>query len=37
MKRLGVIELFPGAVIAALIAGAAATLCYLLSAKYGEN
>src|SRR5262245_59075910 len=26
MKRLGVIELFPGAVIAALIAGAAATL-----------
>ncbi|HEX5081769.1 MAG TPA: hypothetical protein VFY40_06980 [Blastocatellia bacterium] len=37
MKRLGFIELFPGSVIAALIAGAAATLCYLLSGKYGDG
>jgi hypothetical protein len=37
MKRLGFIELFPGSVIAALLAGAAATICYLLSAKYGDG
>jgi hypothetical protein len=37
MKRLGLIELFPGAVIASLLAAAAATLCYLLSAKYGDG
>jgi hypothetical protein len=37
MKRLGFIELFPGSVIAALLAGAAAMFCYLLSAKYGDG
>jgi hypothetical protein len=37
LKHFGIIELFPGAVIAALLAGAAATLLYLLSAKYGDG
>jgi hypothetical protein len=37
MKRLGLIELFPGAVIAALLAGAASMLFYQLSAKYGDG
>jgi hypothetical protein len=36
LKRLGLIELFPGTLIAAVLAGAAALLFYLLSAKYGE-
>jgi hypothetical protein len=37
LKRFGLIEFFPGAVIAALLAGAAVTLLYLLSAKYGDG
>ncbi|HEY7181046.1 MAG TPA: hypothetical protein VIC84_06490 [Blastocatellia bacterium] len=37
LKRLGLIELFPGTVIASLLAGAAAVLFYLLSAKYGDG
>jgi hypothetical protein len=37
LKRFGLIELFPGTAIAALLAGAAATLFYSLSAKYTEN
>ncbi|MBO0725061.1 MAG: hypothetical protein J2P52_05645, partial [Blastocatellia bacterium] len=36
LKRLGLIELFPGTVIASLLAGASALLFYLLSAKYGD-
>jgi hypothetical protein len=37
LKRLGLIELFPGTLTAALLAGAASLLFYLLSAKYGEG
>src|SRR5262252_4346579 len=37
LKRLGLIELFPGTVIASLLAGAAALLFYLLSVKYGDG
>jgi hypothetical protein len=37
LKRLGLIGLFPGTVIASLLAGAAAVLFYLLSAKYGDG
>src|SRR5215467_1749783 len=37
LKRLGLIELFPGTVIAALLAGAASLLFYLLSARYGDG
>ncbi|HEY8459444.1 MAG TPA: hypothetical protein VIM99_03640 [Blastocatellia bacterium] len=37
LKRSGLIEHFPGAAVAALLAGAAATLFYLLSAKYGDG
>jgi hypothetical protein len=37
LKRLGLIEYFPGTVIAALLAGAAALFFYLLSAKYGDS
>jgi hypothetical protein len=37
LKRLGLIEIFPGAVIASLLAGAAATLFYLISAKYDDG
>src|SRR5882672_178474 len=37
LKRLGLIELFPGTLIAALLAGAASLLFYLLSAKYDEG
>jgi len=37
LKRLGLIELFPGTLIAALLAGAASLLFYLLSARYGDG
>src|SRR5215510_5762456 len=37
LKRLGLIELFPGTLIAALLAGAASLLFYLLSARYGDS
>jgi hypothetical protein len=37
LKRLGLIELFPGTLIAALLAGAAALLFYLLAARYGDG
>jgi hypothetical protein len=37
LKRLGLIELFPGTVIAAMLAGAASALFYLISAKYGDS
>ncbi len=37
LKRLGLIDLFPGTMIAALLAGVAATLFYLLSARYGDG
>jgi hypothetical protein len=37
LKRLGLIELFPGTLIAALLAGGASTLFYLLSARYGDG
>src|SRR5215813_12849995 len=37
LKRLGLIELFPGTLTAALLAGAASLLFYLFSAKYGEG
>ena len=37
IKRLGLIELFPGTLIAAMLAGAASLLFYLLSARYGDS
>ncbi len=37
LKMAGVIEPFPGTLIAALVAGAAALLFYLLSARYGDG
>src|SRR5215510_12168354 len=37
LKRLGLIELFPGTLIAAMLAGAASLLFYLLSARYGDS
>jgi hypothetical protein len=37
LKRLGLIELFPGTLIAALLACAASMLFYLLSARYGDG
>src|SRR5262245_28818350 len=37
LKRFGLIELFPGTLIAALLAGAASLLFYLLSARYGDG
>jgi hypothetical protein len=37
LKRFGLIELFPGMLIAALLAGAASLLFYLLSARYGDS
>src|SRR5688572_16923575 len=37
LKIFGHIERFPGAMIAALLAGAAAALFYLISAKYGDS
>ena len=37
LKRLGVIESFPGTFLAALLAGAASLLFYLLSARYGHD
>ena len=37
LKRLGLIELFPGTLIAALLAGAASLFFYLLSARYGDG
>src|SRR5262249_48865075 len=37
LKRAGVIESFPGTLIAALLAGAAALLFYLLSARHGAG
>ena len=37
LKRLGLIELFPGTLIAALLAGAASLLFYLLSSRYGDG
>jgi hypothetical protein len=37
LKRMGLIKLFPGALIAALLAGAASLLFYLLSARYGDD
>ncbi|HEY6402002.1 MAG TPA: hypothetical protein VI479_11375, partial [Blastocatellia bacterium] len=37
LKRFGLIELFPGAMIAALLSGSSAMLLYLLSAKYGDG
>ena len=37
LKRIGLIELFPGTLIAALLAGAASLLFYLLSARYGAG
>jgi hypothetical protein len=37
LKRLGVIESFPGTFLAALLAGAASMLFYLLSARYGHD
>jgi hypothetical protein len=37
LKRLGLIELFPGTFIAALLAAAASLLFYMLSARYGDS
>lgn len=37
LKQLGVIEFFPGTFVAALLAGAAAVLFYLLTAIYGAG
>jgi hypothetical protein len=37
LKRLGLIELFPGTLIAALLAGAASLAFYLLSARYADG
>ncbi len=37
LKRLGLIEPFPGTLIAAMLAGAASLLFYLLSARYGDD
>src|SRR5215813_13016459 len=37
IKRLGLIELFPGTLIAALLAATASLLFYLLSARYGDG
>ena len=37
LKRLGVIESFPGTLMAALLAGAASALFYLLSARHGAS
>src|SRR5215471_7352912 len=37
LKRLGLIELFPGTLIAALLACAGSMLFYLLSARYGAG
>ena len=37
LKRLGLIELFPGTLIATLLACAASMLFYLLSARYGDG
>jgi hypothetical protein len=37
LKRLGLIELFPGTLIAALLAAAASLLFYMLSARYGDS
>ncbi|HEV2664193.1 MAG TPA: hypothetical protein VG324_04745 [Blastocatellia bacterium] len=37
LKRLGLIELFPGTLTAASLAAAAALLFYLLSARYGDG
>jgi len=37
LKRLGLIEPFPGTLIAAMLAGAASLLFYLLSARYGDG
>src|SRR5262245_42651834 len=37
LKRLGLIELFPGTLTAALLAAAAAVLFYLLSARYDDG
>jgi len=37
LKRAGLIEPFPGKLMAALLAGAATALFYLLSAKYGAG
>jgi len=37
LRRLGVIETFPGTLVAALLAGAASALFYLLSARHGAN
>src|SRR5688572_22852189 len=37
LKRLGLIELFPGTLIAALLAGAASLFFYLLSARYADG
>jgi hypothetical protein len=37
LKHFGLIELFPGTLTAALLAGAASLLFYLLSARYGDG
>jgi hypothetical protein len=37
LKRFGLIELFPGTLIAALLAGAASLAFYLLSARYADG